>query len=111
MGDPLYAHGISLAVVLITLLKVLLTFVFLLVGVLLYIWWDEYDPSPNVFWGKTVRTGYVSPANNYDEYSSLKTIEDIVIEFIGRSRILAIHRIVVRLRRTDAERFSPRRES
>ncbi len=42
---------------------------------LLYLWWDEYDPSPNVFWGKMVKTGFVSPANNYDEYSSLKTIE------------------------------------
>jgi len=31
VGDPLYAHGIDLAVVLITILKVVLTFVFLLI--------------------------------------------------------------------------------
>jgi NADH-quinone oxidoreductase subunit H len=41
MGDPLFAHGIDLAVVLIVLLKVVLTFVFLLVAVLLYIWWER----------------------------------------------------------------------
>ncbi len=41
MGDPLYAHGIDTAVVLITLLKVVLTFVFLLLSVLLYIWWER----------------------------------------------------------------------
>ncbi len=41
MGDPLYAHGIDLAVVLITILKVILTFLFLLLGVLLYIWWER----------------------------------------------------------------------
>ncbi|MBV8234584.1 MAG: NADH-quinone oxidoreductase subunit H, partial [Acidimicrobiia bacterium] len=41
MGDPLYAHGVDLAVVLITLLKVVLTFVFLLLSVLLYIWWER----------------------------------------------------------------------
>src|SRR5438067_8382308 len=41
MGDPLFAHGIDLAVVLIVLLKVVLTFVFLLLAVLLYIWWER----------------------------------------------------------------------
>jgi len=41
VGDPLYAHGLDLAVVLITLLKVVLTFVFLLLSVLLYIWWER----------------------------------------------------------------------
>src|SRR5437879_6945507 len=41
MGDPLFANGIDLAVVLIVLLKVVLTFVFLLLAVLLYIWWER----------------------------------------------------------------------
>src|SRR5439155_17834573 len=41
MGDPLFAHGVDVAVVLIVLLKVVLTFVFLLVAVLLYIWWER----------------------------------------------------------------------
>jgi NADH-quinone oxidoreductase subunit H len=41
MGDPLFAHGVDLAVLLIVLLKVVLTFVFLLVGVLMYIWWER----------------------------------------------------------------------
>src|SRR5438270_7235579 len=41
MGDPLFAHGIDLAVILIVLLKVVLTFVFLLFAVLLYIWWER----------------------------------------------------------------------
>jgi len=38
MGDPLFAHGVDLAVVLIVVLKVVVTFVFLLLAVLLYIW-------------------------------------------------------------------------
>ena len=50
MGDPLYANGIDAAVVLITLLKVVLTFVFLLLAVLLYIW-RSASSSP------TYRTG------------------------------------------------------
>ena len=41
MGDPLFAHGVDLAVVLIVILKVVLTFVFLLLAVLLYIWWER----------------------------------------------------------------------
>jgi NADH-quinone oxidoreductase subunit H len=41
MGDPLFANGIDLAVVLIVLLKVVITFVFLLLAVLLYIWWER----------------------------------------------------------------------
>src|SRR5438132_1790901 len=41
MGDPLYAHGFDQAVLLIVLLKVVLTFVFLLLAVLLYIWWER----------------------------------------------------------------------
>src|SRR5881296_4267195 len=42
---------------------------------LLYLWWDEYDPSPNVEYGSMVKTGYASTAS-YDEYSSLRTLED-----------------------------------
>src|SRR5260370_3555486 len=41
----------------------------------LYLWWDEYDPSPNVEYGSTVKAGYTSTAS-YDEYSSLRTLED-----------------------------------
>src|SRR5437764_10136201 len=41
MADPLFAHGFGLAVLLIVLLKVVLTFVFLLLAVLLYIWWER----------------------------------------------------------------------
>src|SRR4051794_8340439 len=41
MGDPLYANGMDLTVFLITLLKVVLTFVFMLLAVLLYIWWER----------------------------------------------------------------------
>ena len=43
---------------------------------MLYIWWDEYDPSPNIEYGSMIRNGYVSTSNNYDEYSSLHTIEN-----------------------------------
>lgn len=45
----------------------------------LYLWWDEYDPSPNLLLAKPngiVKLGFVSSANNYNEYSSLKTIEN-----------------------------------
>src|SRR5437867_2597541 len=43
----------------------------------LYLWWDEYDPSPNVEFGynNLIKTGFTSPAS-YDEYSSLGMIED-----------------------------------
>jgi NADH-quinone oxidoreductase subunit H len=40
-ADPLFAHGFNLAVMLIVLLKVVLTFVFLLLAVLLYIWCER----------------------------------------------------------------------
>ncbi len=45
---------------------------------LLYLWWDEYDPSPNILYGPNtgVKPGYVSPANTYDEYASLHTLEN-----------------------------------
>ncbi len=42
---------------------------------LLYLWWDEYDPSPNILYGGMVNKGYVSTSNAYDEYSSLRTID------------------------------------
>jgi PKD repeat protein len=42
---------------------------------LLYIWWDEYDPSPNILFGSMVKNGFVSASNTYDEYASLRTIE------------------------------------
>src|SRR5207249_10277429 len=42
---------------------------------LLYLWWDEYDPSPNVEYGSMIRKGYTSSAN-YDECSSLRTMEN-----------------------------------
>src|SRR2546425_4585714 len=42
---------------------------------MLYIWWDEYDPSPNIQFGSMIRNGYVSTSNNYDEYATLHTIE------------------------------------
>src|SRR5881396_1303701 len=41
---------------------------------LLYLWWDEYDPSPNVEYGSMIRKGYTSTAN-YDEFSSLRMME------------------------------------
>jgi NADH-quinone oxidoreductase subunit H len=41
MGDPLFRNGVDLAVVLIVLVKVVITFVFLLLAVLLYIWWER----------------------------------------------------------------------
>jgi len=41
MGDPLYANGIDLAVVLIVALKALVTFVFLLVSVLMMVWFER----------------------------------------------------------------------
>src|SRR6267143_1269190 len=43
---------------------------------MLYIWWDEYDPSPNIQYGSMIKNGYVSTSNNYDEYASLHTIEN-----------------------------------
>src|SRR5437870_11069303 len=42
---------------------------------LLYLWWDEYDPSPNILYGGMVNKGYVSTSSTYDEYSSLRTID------------------------------------
>lgn len=43
-------------------------------GTMLYLWWDEYDPSPNVEYGSMIKTGYTS-TGGYDEYNSLHTIE------------------------------------
>jgi PKD repeat protein len=47
--------------------------------VLFWLWWDEYDPSPNLeigFNGAQVKAGYISANNNYDEYSTLRLIEN-----------------------------------
>ncbi len=42
---------------------------------LLYIWFDEYDPSPNLLYEPgIVHSAFISTANNYDEYASLHTI-------------------------------------
>ena len=41
----------------------------------LYLWWDEYDPSPNVEYGSMIKAGYVS-TGGYTEYHSLHTIEE-----------------------------------
>ena len=43
---------------------------------LLILWWDEYDPAPNVFVGAAVKKGYVSPGD-YGHYSTLRLIENI----------------------------------
>jgi PKD domain len=43
-------------------------------GTFLYLWWDEYDPSPNVEYGSMVKAGYTS-TGGYTEYNSLHTIE------------------------------------
>lgn len=43
-------------------------------GTLLYLWWDEYDPSPNLEYGTMIKVGYTS-TGGYDEYDSLHTIE------------------------------------
>jgi hypothetical protein len=40
----------------------------------LILWWDEYDPAPNLFTGSTVKGGLVS-VNSYDHYSVLKLLE------------------------------------
>ncbi|HVH15894.1 MAG TPA: PKD domain-containing protein [Candidatus Angelobacter sp.] len=43
---------------------------------LLWIWWDEYDPSPNLQYGPMIHKGFISPSNNWDEYSTLRMIEN-----------------------------------
>jgi len=43
---------------------------------LLWIWWDEYDPSPNIQYGTMIGEGFVSTSNNWDEYSQLRMIEN-----------------------------------
>ena len=43
-------------------------------GTFLYLWWDEYDPSPNVEYGSMIKAGYTS-TGGYTEYNSLHTIE------------------------------------
>src|SRR3989441_3059425 len=41
---------------------------------LLYLWWDEYDPSPNIEYGSMIKKGFTSTAS-YDEFSSLSMLE------------------------------------
>src|SRR6266704_3299829 len=43
---------------------------------LLWIWWDEYDPSPNIQYGPMISKGFISASNNWDEYSQLRMIEN-----------------------------------
>src|SRR5712664_3311532 len=43
-------------------------------GTFLYLWWDEYDPSPNVEYGSMIKVGFTS-TGGYTEYNSLHTIE------------------------------------
>ncbi len=43
---------------------------------LLWIWWDEYDPSPNIQYGPMISKGFISMSNNWDEYSQLRMIEN-----------------------------------
>src|SRR5712664_1201485 len=43
-------------------------------GTFLYLWSDEYDPSPNVEYGSMIKVGYTS-TGGYTEYNSLHTIE------------------------------------
>src|SRR5437660_8541826 len=40
----------------------------------LYLWWDEYDPSPNVIFGAGIKVNYVS-SQSYDEFNSAHTIQ------------------------------------
>src|SRR2546430_14867264 len=40
----------------------------------LYLWWDEYDPSPNVEYGSMIKVGYISTGGS-TEYNSLHAIE------------------------------------
>src|SRR6266852_7978217 len=43
-------------------------------GTFLYLWWDEYDPSPDVEYGSMIKVGYTA-TGGYTEYNSLHTIE------------------------------------
>ncbi len=43
---------------------------------LVWIWWDEYDPSPNIEYGPMINKGFISSSNNWDEYSQLRMIEN-----------------------------------
>jgi len=43
---------------------------------LLVLWWDEYDPSPILFYGNNVNKAFISPSNSFDSYSLLRLIED-----------------------------------
>jgi PKD repeat protein len=54
--------------------SVLSTNLFKTPGTWLYLWWDEYDPSPNLEYGTMIKAAYVSNGD-YDEYNSLHTLE------------------------------------
>ena len=43
---------------------------------LLWIWWDEYDPSPNIEYGTMINRGFISTSNSWDEYSQLRMMEN-----------------------------------
>ena len=62
MGDPLYSDGVGLAVVLITLLKVLITFGLLLVGVMLMVWFDGTSVTSRLGEILTIRGGFRAQA-------------------------------------------------
>ncbi len=42
----------------------------------LWIWWDEYDPSPNIEYGSMIHHGFISTSNSWDEYSQLRMMEN-----------------------------------
>jgi len=54
--------------------SVLGTSLFKTPGTFLYLWWDEYDPSPNVEYGSMIKIGHTS-TGGYTEYDSLHSIE------------------------------------
>ena len=43
---------------------------------LLLLWWDEEGLAPNLEYGPMIRQEYVSTSNSYDEYTTLRTIEN-----------------------------------
>jgi len=44
---------------------------------LLGLWWDEFDPAPNVWIGRAVKPSYVSPRTDLGHYSVLRLIENL----------------------------------
>src|SRR5437867_1660883 len=43
---------------------------------MLVLWWDEYDPSPLLFYGTMVKQAFISTGDLYDEYSILHLLEN-----------------------------------